>query len=49
MIPGVNEALISYGLRFFGEKTSVDFAFFNILDDDAIFPGIPYLGFVWNF
>jgi hypothetical protein len=49
LIPGVNDALISYGLRFFGEKASIDFAFFNILDEDAIFPGIPYLGIVWNF
>ncbi len=49
IIPGVEDAIISYGIRFFGEKVSTDFAFFNILDEDAIFPGIPYLGLVWNF
>ena len=49
MLPGVNDAIISYGLRFFGEKFSADIAFANILDEDAIFPGIPYVGLVWNF
>ncbi|RKX23155.1 MAG: hypothetical protein DRP51_01145 [Candidatus Zixiibacteriota bacterium] len=49
IIPGVNDALISYGIRFLGEKVSADFAFFNILDEDAVFPGTPYLGLVWNF
>ena len=38
---------VSYGLRFLGEKLSVDFAFFNVAsqDIDWIFPGIPYLSF----
>ncbi len=49
IIPGVDDAIISYGLRFFGEKLSADIAFANILDEDAIFPGIPYVGLVWNF
>ncbi len=49
MLPGVNDAIISYGLRFFGEKFSADIAFANILDEDAVFPGIPYVGLVWNF
>jgi hypothetical protein len=39
--------LASYGLRFLGEKLSVDFAFFNGFGQGAdwIFPGIPYLSF----
>jgi hypothetical protein len=38
--------VVSYGLRFMGEKLSVDFAFFNAPGDaDWIFPGIPYLSF----
>lgn len=40
-------ALASYGLRFLGEKMSVDFAFWNAAGDGAswIFPGIPYVSF----
>ena len=38
---------VSYGMRFLGEKLSVDFGFFNLAghDTDLIFPGIPYLSF----
>ena len=49
MFPGIDEPLISYGIRFFGEKLSVDLALFNILSEDALFPGVPYVDFVWNF
>ena len=40
-------AAISYGLRFLGEKMSVDFAFFNVAGSGTewIWPGIPYLSF----
>jgi hypothetical protein len=41
--------LISYGIRLFGESLSVDFALINILDEEAVFPGIPYIDFVFNF
>jgi hypothetical protein len=49
LLPGVDEPLISYGMRFFGEKISVDLAFLNVLSNDMIFPGIPYVDFVFNF
>jgi hypothetical protein len=49
VFPGVSEVPISYGLRFFGEGLSVDLAFFNLIGDDAIFPGIPWIDFVFNF
>jgi hypothetical protein len=49
IFPGVDQPLVSYGLRFFGEGLSVDLALFNALGDDAIFPGIPYVDFVFNF
>lgn len=49
VLPGVDVPIITYGIRFFGETISVDLAFLNILDKEAIFPGIPYLDFVWNF
>lgn len=49
VFPEVDEPLISYGLRFFGENMAVDLALFNVLNDDAIFPGIPYIDFVYNF
>lgn len=48
-IPGADNPLISYGFRFFGEKLSVDLAFINVLSDDAIFPGIPYIDFAIRF
>jgi hypothetical protein len=49
IIPDVEDPLISYGVRFFGEDIAVDLAFMNVLSEDAIVPGIPYLDFVWNF
>jgi len=47
--PDVDNPLISYGLRFFGESISVDLALFNVLSEDFFFPGIPMVGFIWNF
>lgn len=41
-------SIISYGLRFFGEKLSVDLAFWNMPGEDALFPGIPYVAFSVN-
>ncbi|HEX9653481.1 MAG TPA: hypothetical protein VGA99_07205 [bacterium] len=50
ILPGVDaeDPFVSYGLRFFGEKISIDLAFINSLTD-GIFPGIPYIDFVFNF
>ena len=49
-VPPNGEApIVSLGLRVFGEKLSVDFGFFNVLSEDAFFPGLPFLGFVTNF
>lgn len=49
VIPGVDEPLVSYGFRFFGEGISVDLALFNVLGEDIFFPGIPWVDFVFNF
>jgi hypothetical protein len=49
IFPGVDEPVISYGVRFFGEKLSVDLAFINTIGEEAIFPGVPYIDFVFNF
>lgn len=49
ILPGVDNPGISYGIRFFGEKLSVDLALLNTLGKEAIFPGIPYIDFVFNF
>ncbi|MGD9489477.1 MAG: hypothetical protein AB7W47_15770 [Calditrichaceae bacterium] len=49
IFPGVDNPLISYGLRFFGESMSFDLGFFNVLGEDALFPGIPWVDFVYNF
>ena len=38
----------SYGLRFFGEKLSVDFAFWNATGSD-FYPGVPYVAFAKHF
>lgn len=49
MSPGVDDALVSYGFRFLGERMAVDLALFNVLGAGAIFPGVPFVGFVWSF
>jgi hypothetical protein len=49
MFPGVSQPLISYGLRFFGAKLSVDLGFLNTFGEGMIFPGMPYVGFVVKF
>jgi hypothetical protein len=51
VLPGETNAAVSYGLRFFGEKLAVDFAFWNAFgsDVDPRFPGIPYLAFAVKF
>jgi hypothetical protein len=49
IFPGVDDPLVSYGFRFFGEDISVDLALFNMLGEDAIFPGVPWVDFVFNF
>lgn len=55
LIPGAGEkeglyGVYSYGLRFLGEKTSIDLAFLNNPDiAEEMFIGIPWLDFVINF
>lgn len=49
VIPALSAPLVSYGLRFMGEKIAVDLAFFNIANSRALFPGIPYVDFVFRF
>ena len=50
LLPGGDDDLLfSYGFRLMGEKTAVDLAFFNVADEDIMFPGVPYLDFVFNF
>lgn len=55
IIPGVKEGssfygIYSYGIRFLGEKTSIDLAFLNNSDISTGFVlGIPWLDFVINF
>jgi len=49
LFPGEKYPLISYGVRIFGEKLSVDLVLVNTLGEDALFPGIPYVDFVANF
>ena len=42
------QSVVSYGLRFMGEKLSTDLALWNYAND-PIFPGIPYLAFAVKF
>lgn len=49
IFPGINQPLISYGIRFLGSKFSVDLAFYNVIGEDTLLPGFPYISFVYNF
>ncbi|MBK7710447.1 MAG: hypothetical protein IPJ37_05525 [Bacteroidales bacterium] len=59
IVPGINDTsadtysyygIFSYGIRFLGEKTSIDLAFINNPDiASEIIIGIPWLDFVINF
>ncbi|MDQ3950501.1 MAG: hypothetical protein M3282_09145 [Gemmatimonadota bacterium] len=49
LVAGVDDGLVlSYGLRFFGDRLSVDLAFINI-PSEPIFPGVPYVAFAVKF
>lgn len=49
IMPGVDHPLLSYGCRFFGEKLSIDLAMIALIEEKIVFPGIPFVGFVFNF
>ena len=49
IFPGIDQPLISYGIRFFGKRLSVDLGLINVIGAGAIFPGIPYIDFVVQF
>lgn len=49
MTPGIDQPLVSLGIRFFGEKLSVDLGLLNTIGEDMIFPGFPYIDFVVKF
>jgi hypothetical protein len=46
-----DHGLVTYGVRFFGEKLSVDLAFGNLVGSEStfIFPGIPYVAVAVKF
>lgn len=51
-VPALSDkAFISYGMRFFGEKLSVDLAFANAVGSNTtlFFPGVPYVAFAVKF
>ena len=49
IFPGVDDPVVSLGLRFFGRRLSVDLALINTLGEEAFFPGLPYVDFVYRF
>jgi hypothetical protein len=46
-----SSAALGYGVRFFGEKLSVDLAFLNLIGRDVhtFFPGVPFVAFSTRF
>lgn len=48
IIPEANRGILSYGLRVFGEKMSLDLSLINVTAN-ALFPGVPYLDAVVHF
>ncbi|HUV29679.1 MAG TPA: hypothetical protein VMY05_01120 [Acidobacteriota bacterium] len=49
VFPEIDQPLISYGVRFFGESISADIGFFTPGGEDLFFPGIPLVSFAYNF
>ena len=49
LFPGLDQPLVSAGLRFFGEGMCFDLALANVIGQDAAAPGVPYLDAVFNF
>jgi hypothetical protein len=49
IFPGVEQPVISYGIRLWGKKVSADFALYNVIGANTLFPGYPYISFVYNF
>ena len=47
IFPGLNDPLVTGGVRFFGESIAVDLAILGTFDTDV--PVIPYIDFVYNF
>ena len=48
-VVGGGDALISYGLRFMGERMTFDLALWNVPTEEMVFPGIPYIDFAFFF
>lgn len=49
VFPELDQPLVSAGFRFFGEGLAVDLALVNVLGEDMIIPGIPFIDFVYNY
>lgn len=51
MFPEVDGAVISFGIRFFGENLAADFGLFTQTEllGESSFPFLPWIGFAYNF
>ncbi|MBM4175120.1 MAG: hypothetical protein FJ213_02955 [Ignavibacteria bacterium] len=51
VFPEVDGAVISFGIRFFGENLAADFGFFTQSEiiGEGSFPFLPWIGFAYNF
>lgn len=45
----LGQPVVSGGVRLMSEKLTVDLAMFNLLGDDFVFPGLPWVSFVYKF
>lgn len=50
LVPGEKNALVSGGVRFFGENLAADFSLLALVGEDTSgFPFVPWIGFAYNF
>ena len=49
IFPGVENPLLTFGFRLFGDRLSVDVGLVNTIGEHSFFPGIPYIDMVFQF
>jgi len=49
LFPNTNRPLVSYGFRSIGDRVAWDLGFVTVLGEDALVPGVPWLGLTWKF
>ena len=49
LVPNTNRPVVSYGFRTIGERFAWDLGFVTVTGEEAIIPGVPWLGVTWKF